>query len=199
MTSAAPGLALFDFDGTLTRRDSMFAYVRMVAGPWRFLAGLVFLGPLLLAHRAGLVSAQRAKTTFLLHFLAGHRQEDLEAAAERLVPQLDADLRPDGLARLTWHRAQGHEVRVVSASLDLWLDPWLRRHGLVGLTTAARWEGGRFAGLGGPNNNGPEKARRVRQDLDLDRFQRVWAYGDSKGDRELLALAHEPGYRAFTG
>ena len=65
------------------------------------------------------------------------------------------------------------------------------------VATRARWDGDHFAGLEGANCRGPEKVRRVRALVDLEVFDRVWAYGDSSGDRELLAIADEPSFRPF--
>jgi phosphatidylglycerophosphatase C len=75
--------------------------------------------------------------------------------------------------------------------------PWAARQGLPLLATPTGWDAGRFAGLGGENCNGPEKVRRIDGALDRAGFARVWAYGDSSGDREMLALADEPSFKPF--
>ena len=190
-------LALFDFDGTLTDRDTMLAFCRSVVGPYRFVAGMIMLSPMLFAYALRLLSADRAKV-LLRAFLAGRTRAELDAAGERFADLIDGWLRNGAMARLRWHRAQGHTVLLVSASLDLWLAPWARRHGLTLVCTGGAWDGDVFTGrLATPNCNGPEKVRRVEALHDVREFERIYAYGDSSGDREMLALAHEPSFRPF--
>ena len=37
-----------------------------------------------------------------------------------------------------------------------------------------------------------KRAKRIKEKIDLDQYDMVYAYGDSRGDREMLALADEP-------
>lgn len=193
-----PGLALFDFDGTITTRDTMLAFVLHCRGPVRTALGLVWLSPMLAAYALKLVPNDRAKQILLRHFLAGWRREALAERAASFVDVVEGWVRPGARERLDWHRAQGHEVVVVSASLDVWLRPWAERHGLGLLCTEGRFDGDVFTGeLAGPNCHGPEKEARVRAALPVADYASIWAYGDSSGDVELLALAHESHYRPF--
>ncbi|HHO53172.1 MAG TPA: HAD-IB family hydrolase [Deltaproteobacteria bacterium] len=191
-------LALFDFDGTLIDRDSMLEFVRHCRGSTRFFLGMAWLSPVLVAHRLRLLAAERAKVIFLRHFLGGMERAALAEAAASFADRLDGFLRPGALERVVWHRSQGHDVWVVSASLDLWLEPWMERQGLRVLCTRGHFDGDRFTGaLSGPNCNGAQKALQIQQTLDLERYERIYAYGDSSGDTEMLALAHEARFKPF--
>ncbi|MEQ1501248.1 MAG: HAD-IB family hydrolase [Myxococcota bacterium] len=192
-------LALFDFDGTITTRDTMFLFVWHARGGVRTVIGLTWLLPMLIAHRIGLVPADRAKEILLRHFLGGFDRAALDGWARSFVARVEGVIRPEARKRLDWHRAQGHDVWIVSASLDLWVAPWVARYGGVNLAcTTGRFEGDRFTGrLGSPNCNGAEKEVRVRAAVDLDRYEHVYGYGDSSGDAELLALADEVWFRPF--
>jgi phosphatidylglycerophosphatase C len=191
-------LALFDFDGTITSRDSMFAFVWHARGPLRTLVGLAWLSPMLVAHRLGLVPSERAKILLLQHFFAGAPREQLTALGRTFVAQIDGWTRPEARARLDWHREQGHDVVVVSASLDVWLAAWAEHYGVRVVCTQARWEGDAFTGaLATPNCNGACKEDRVRAELDLETYDFVYGYGDSAGDAEMLALADEVHFRPF--
>lgn len=190
-------LALFDFDGTLTTRDTMFVYLRHVAGPVRLVAALAVLSPVLVAMKLGLVDNARAKQLLLRLLLGGRSRSELEAAATALVPTLDALCRPEGIERLHWHLQQGHTVRIVSASLDLWVGPWAAAHGVELLATPAGWRDERFTGLGGVNCNHEEKVRRIDAALDRGDFDVVHAYGDTSGDRPMLAIADRPHFQPF--
>lgn len=195
-----PVVAAFDFDGTLTWCDSLLPFLRHAVGPARFWSGLRRLSPVLLALRLGRLPAQQAKQAVLAHFLAGWSGERLAAAADRFaggpLPRL---VNPRALARLHWHRDQGHRVLIVSASPEIYLHPWAARHGVEAvLGTRLEMSGGVFTGrILGNNCHGPEKVARLGGHLGaLDGFA-IHAYGDSAGDRELLAAAAAGFYRPF--
>ena len=193
-----PALALFDFDGTLTDRDTMLAFCRHVRGTPRFALGMLWLSPMLVAMKAGVVGNDTAKSIFLRHFLGGLSRKELTDHAETFANVVDGWLRPGALDRLIWHQQQGHTVRIVSASLDVWLLPWAQRHGVEVLCTRARYDDDRFTGdLLGSNCNGEEKVARIRDAIDLDRFDEIHAYGDSRGDAPMLALATHPTFKPF--
>lgn len=198
MEPSRPGLALFDFDGTITTRDTMFAFVLHCRGPLRTALGLVWVSPWLVGHALGLVPNHVAKTRLLRHFLAGASRREIEAWSASFADAVDEMVRPGAEERLRWHRAQGHDVVLVSASLDLWVRPWAERRGVKVLCTEARFDGDRFSGeLATPNCHGPEKEVRIRAAIHLEQYARIWGYGDSSGDAEMLALAHESSFRPF--
>ncbi len=196
--TAARQLALFDFDGTLTRRDTMLAFCHHVVGPVRYGLGLVWLGPMLVGYLLKLVPNDTAKVRMLTHFLGGRSRQELSVAAESFVAKADGWLRPEAIARLRWHLAEGHDVLLVSASLDVWLAPWADKHGVRLLCTQGAFDGERFTGsLATPNCHGQAKVDRIREAVALDAYDEVHAYGDSSGDTEMLALAQHAHFRPF--
>ncbi|MFT4247586.1 MAG: HAD family hydrolase [Pseudomonas sp.] len=191
-------LALFDFDNTLTRCDTYARFLRRVATPAQLAQARWKIGPWLLGYRAGLVSAGaiRARVTRLA-FAGGDLAKVAaqgEAYARDTLPDM---LEPRMMQRLHWHQAQGHEVALVSASLDLYLRPWCERHGVTAMICNGLEHGtdGRLSGRYHPADIGPDKARHVRVHFDLARYERIHAYGDSGEDKPMLALAHERWYR----
>lgn len=193
-------LALFDFDGTLTQGDTMFAFIRYVRGKWRLFQSLLFLSPFLALNRVGLYPSEKAKQRLLRFHFLGMGQEELERLASGFCAEILPTLfREEALEKLHFHRSKGHVVYVVTASLDLWVQPWLTLQGIAGICTKVAWVNGAFSGeFLGSNCNGPEKARRIREVVDLTHFERIYAYGDTEGDREMLALAHRRFYRKFS-
>jgi len=136
----------------------------------------------------------QAKEALLVRLLAGRDVAALAPVAEAFADEVVAShLRPDTRARLEWHRDQGHELVIVSASPELYVVPLARRLG-VDAVLATRLEvgadgrlSGRFAGR---NCRGSEKPRRLREYLQAGgAVVTLFAYGDSRGDRELLAMA----------
>lgn len=198
MDPAGRTLALFDIDGTLTTRDTMFAYAEHTVGQLRLVAVIALLAPLLALARFGLVDRGRAKGTMMRWLYRGRTRTQLEAAAVSFCRDvLPGLLRKNGLVQLRKHREDGHHVLLVSASLDLWLRPFAEAEGIPLHATSTGWSNNRFIGLGGPNCRGPEKVRRIRAVVDPDAFDRVVAYGDSSGDTEMLALAADAHFKPF--
>ena len=193
-------IAAFDFDGTLTRRDTLLSFLGSSCGQPALLRALMAAGPTALRARTGrLVDASHprdaSKAVLLRRLLAGRDQVWFEERGEAFAATLSRRLRPDVLARLDWHRDQGHELIIVSASLHTYLDHFARDHGFdhVIAVEMETVDGVLSGELHGPNVRGPEKAVRLRRWLgdDIDETH-LWAYGNSSGDRELLAMAHAP-------
>ncbi|MEN9396474.1 MAG: hypothetical protein RLZ81_1004 [Pseudomonadota bacterium] len=189
-------LALFDFDGTLSTRDSLMPFLRHTCGTPRFLGGLALLAPVLGAYAVGWMANDRAKARVLGHFLGGQTLVQVQQAgavfARTALPDL---LRTSSMARLREHQARGDCCVLVSASLDVYLGPWTAAQGFDALlcsslvTTA---DGHVTGALAGANCFGPEKARRITDWLAGRHPDHITAYGDSRGDDEMLAMADTP-------
>ncbi len=201
--AASRSVAAFDFDGTIVRRDSVVPFLVSVAGRTAVARALGARMPQLLRIAAGRADGDvrdREKARLVRQLLAGRRGEDVDDAGSRFASALWARqvFRPETMARLAWHRGRGHEIVIVSASLDVYLRPLAPRLG-VGTVLSCSLErdpGGRLTGeLVGGNVRGPEKARRLTAWLGGPAAlaaTELWAYGDSSGDDELLALADHP-------
>lgn len=191
---ARPGVAAFDFDGTLTVRDTLIPFLGKLAGHGRL---AVALAAQIRRFRS---DQDAAKLDVLRRLTAGVPAEDFDRLGREYAPGLHHRLRPDMMARLRWHRSRGHALVIVSASLGTYLRPFGELLGLDGVIAVEldRDDAGLLTGevTGGVNNRGPEKERRLRAWF-VDRFgadatPEVWAYGDTSGDDELLAMADHP-------
>ncbi len=187
-------LVLFDFDGTLTKRDTMMPFLQHTSGSLRFYAGMLLLLPWLAAYAAGLITAHNAKARVLRFFLKGRSKAEIESAgADFCHEKLPAMLRPDAMDLLKAHLAEGNEVAVVSASCEPWVKPFCAQEGIGCICTGMEFDAeGNFTGnLCTPNCKGEEKPRRIREVYELDRYPRIIAYGDTAADLPMLGLAHE--------
>jgi len=188
-------IVCFDFDGTLTFRDSFVSFLFYGAGWCRFTLGGLVLLPYAIGFKLGFISSHRAKEVTLSHFFAGQSRQKLqllaEAFANDVVPGL---LRPKGLERIEWHRSQEHHLVLVSASLDLWLEPVARKLGMKLICTRLRYVDGEFSGeIDGTNCYGPEKERKI-----LERYPGIdYAYGDTRGDHEMMNMAQTAFFKPF--
>jgi phosphatidylglycerophosphatase C len=191
----------FDFDGTITTRDSFTAFLKWRAGPARYAIGVLRLLPALVAylfHR----DRGRIKAQAVAEFLKGAPRERLEADARRFAETHSRQLfRPDAVA--AWKRWQRERVRlvIVTASPTTVVAPFARGLGADALLgTEIAWDAqGRAAGaFSTPNCRGPEKVARLKAAFGPN-FRLRAAYGDTGGDKEMLAMAEIPGYRVFQG
>ena len=191
----------FDFDGTLTIRDSFSAFLKWRAGPLRWWLGCLRLAPAGLAYAfnrdRGMIKAAAVR-----EFLNGATREQLDAEARDFAEQYSRSLlRPDALE--VWKRWRNEPVRliIVTASPEFVVAPFARGLGadqLIG--TNFRFDAqDRITGVYvSPNTRGPEKVVRMKQAFG-DNFRLKAAYGDTTGDREMIAMAETSGYQIFKG
>ncbi len=192
-------LVLFDFDGTLTRRDTLFAFLFFAKGFLPALGVVLKCSPWLVLALLFPALRSTAKERLLAAAFKGWPQARLVdkgvAFCKKRLPGL---LRPGGMAAIRQHRTNGHLCALVTASMDWWTAPFAAEQGLTLISTQGEVAGGVFSGkFAGPNCIGPEKVTRIRAVIDPERFERVIAYGDSNGDKAMLALAQEAHYKPF--
>ena len=190
-------LALFDFDGTITRTDTWTPFMQLAVRPARIVAGRLLLSPIVIGYKLGMISASRGRQVAAR---VGFQGEDAarrwRLGVEYASTTLPAQVRQPALDRMAWHRSRGDHVVIVSASLDFYLSPWCAGHGVDCICTTLEERNGRLTGrCAGGDCSGAEKVRRIRGRLDLGRYGTIYAYGDSAEDRELLELAHRKFYR----
>ncbi len=192
-------LALFDFDGTITTNDSLLKFIRFVVGDIHFLIGLIALSPLLVAFKLKLIPNYKAKQKMLSWFFKGCSEERFNKVAnEYSLTHIDKILRPKAIERLQWHQSQEHDIVIVSASLESWLKPWCSKNGFDLIATQLEIKNGSVTGnLSSRNCHGQEKVNRIKQQYNLNDYDSIYAYGDSSGDKEMLALTEIAFYKPF--
>jgi phosphatidylglycerophosphatase C len=197
--AAGQPIVAFDFDGTLTVRDSFTGFLRKRAGRRGWAVGLVRLAPATAAYARdrdrGAIKAAAVKV-FLEGVTRSALAADAEAYAEKVWRKL---MRPDALeAWNDWGQRGRHRV-IVTASPALTVAPFARRLGAEGLlgTDLTFDADDRVTGaFESPNCRGEEKVRRLRAAYGPD-LRLAAAYGDTSGDAEMLAIADEAGFRVF--
>ena len=191
MSAESAPVAAFDVDGTLTRVDTFLPFVRRVAGA-RIVLTAAGAAPLAAAVAVGAASRDRLKARVVASVFAGRTAARIDELGRSHAEAIRARwLRPDTLARLRWHQARGHRTVLVSASLRPYLDPlgaWLGVDDVLCTDLGVDADGCLDGSLLAGNCRGPAKAERLVTHLG-GRPAELWAYGDSEGDRELLALA----------
>ena len=169
----------FDFDGTLTTKDTLLVFIRYACGFWLFALGFLRYSPLLVLMKLGLYPNWKIKQKVFSFFFKGMTIEDFDDLCQRFAQDHLHLLRSQGIKTLMQAQDDGAEVVIVSASIDKVKD---------GVLT------GRFLTK---NCYGQEKVNRILARYPHREDYHLTAYGDSRGDRELLAFADESHYKPF--
>jgi phosphatidylglycerophosphatase C len=201
--AGAVTIAAFDFDGTLTRRDTLLPYLWRSLGWPGFLLAVFKSSPWLAAYALRLTSNHKAKAR-LLHVSLGGRSE-VEIArwtADFVARYLPQQWRAEALAQLAQHQQLGHCCVLVSASPGIYLHAVGQALGLDAvICTELQVQGGVLTGrMATPNCYGEEKVRRLQAWLAKrggppQALTTLHAYGDSRGDLALLGLADYAFYK----
>ena len=214
-------LYCFDFDGTLTTSDTLLEFIRYAKGTARFLMVFLMYSPLLILMKLHLFPNWKAKQLIFAHLFAGMRIEKFNALCRDFAEKYQHLLRPKGVTLVHEALVAGAQVFIVSASIDNWVRPFFKVRGLDGvrvLGTQIEVIDGRLTGKFKSNNcYGAEKVHRITEALSaspsatfpastsslastasFDRSQyEIEAFGDSRGDQEMLAFADKGHYKPF--
>lgn len=184
-------VTVFDFDGTLTTRDTMFLFIVFVKGWWRLLLGLFIHLPLLVLMKLHLYNNGRCKERLLSYFFKGMPHSEFADYGKAFRPVIEKHLRHDVLEHLQQHIADGDNTYIITASIDEWVRPFAETLNITGLLAtqmevdADGYLTGRFATR---NCHGNEKVWRLIQVEPNRNEYYLTAYGDSSGDK---AMFHE--------
>lgn len=211
---------VFDFDGTLTYADTLLAFIRFACGPVRMLLGFALYAPLLVLMKLKLYPNYKAKQKVFAHFFRGMTLTHFDALCTAFAQQGEHLLRPAARNFINTVRFEAYAMAIVSASIDNWVRPFAEMYlqsdifqdnrqdnsqdnksslPIIVLGTkvevdAAGCLTGRFAT---PNCYGPEKVRRIEAVWPHREQYDVSAFGDSRGDKEMLAYADQGYFKPF--
>lgn len=193
-------LAIFDFDGTITRCDSFLPFLVFCFGYYKvFLVGITFI-PTLLMYKLNLIFNSKAKEILFEKFFKKIEQNDFNQLCQRYsLEKISPIIKISALEKIIRHQDKGDKVIILSASIENWIKPWADSHGIDDVIgTIVETQDGVLTGkFETPNCYGKEKVRRLIETYgNLDQYY-ICAYGDSRGDKELLAISNEPFYKLF--
>lgn len=184
-------LALFDFDGTVTREDTFTAFVKFATPPLRLKVGYIALIPKILGYKLGFVKGTNIRQSIVYLAFKGLRKDYLEDKAKSFFESyMNTVLRPNAIEKLKWHKENGDRIVLVSASLDIYLKHWCRDNEIELICSEVDFDGEFCTGKYKSSDcSGLYKAEKVKDILDLKEFDEIYAYGDTSEDKELLDLA----------
>ncbi|NLM16578.1 MAG: HAD-IB family hydrolase [Candidatus Riflebacteria bacterium] len=187
-------LALFDFDGTITRKDSFAEFLRFSFGDIQTAKKVIYYAHHFLAFYLKLIDNSMLKEKTVKEFFKNMPESIAEQLAKDFAQApLNSLVKPEMLNILCDYKANGYRVILVSASPELYLKHWTKEHEIELLATKLETKNGYLTGnFASPNCFGPEKVRRLSEILNFSDFSEIHVYGDSRGDREMLAMATRP-------
>ena len=198
----------FDFDGTLTRKDTLIEFIRYACGNGRLLGGFLLFSPILILMKLHLYPNWKAKQQLFSWFFKG---TDIDAFNDRCCQfALDKKnlLRPKGIAAMQSALQEGSKVIVVSASIENWVRPFFEQ-AFAGMEVLSNGQlqvactkidvrqfkvTGKFLTM---NCYGSEKVKRIDRAFPHRKTYTLIAYGDSRGDKAMLDYADERYYKPF--
>ena len=191
-------LYLFDFDGTLTYKDTMFLYLKFY-NPSKFKLQFIKHIPLFILLKLKLADAEKVKKSFISSILKGERKVKIESKSKAFFDTNFPDIfRENALEFIKNIDRNTTECYIVSASLDIWIQPFAEKFNIKLLATRAEYKDDIFTGnFIGKNCNNAEKVNRVIDAIGNKKFDKTIAFGDTSGDKEMLAWANEGKFEFF--
>lgn len=199
MSNEKHTIAFFDFDGTITNKDTLLGFIFFSIPFYKILIGSFILLPVLLRFFLKIDDNSKSKEKVYTYFFSGIRENILlgqgSAYALKKIPGI---ARIEALRKIYWHKSQGHEVVVVTASAEYWVRPWTNNNSIHLIATKLEVIDGVVSGkYQGLNCHGNEKVDRIHKVFDLDKYDDIYAYGDSSGDLSMLRLANHSFFKTF--
>lgn len=185
-------IAAFDFDGTLTKKDTLLEFIRFARGPVHFYIGFALYSPILILMKVGLYPNWKAKEKVFSFFFKGMEYKKFQLLGQHFADIIETFCRKEIIDKLKEHVNHGDSVYIISASIDDWVRPWcdaLCVTDVLGTKIEVSSDGiitGKFLTK---NCYGQEKVERLMEKEPLRNDYILYAYGDSRGDKEMLEFA----------
>ena len=190
-------LALFDFDGTISNKDSFKSFLQMVNGNnlSYFIKYYIFCLDGMLKYRLGIINAEELKTLRIKNCISKMDNEKFILYEKYFYTNIISKiLRQEALDKIKWHKSQNDEICIVSASYEFCLSLWCESNNVELITNKINRKTGEFIL---PDCNGEEKVRRIKKKYDLRNYKFIYSYGDTMLDVPMLELANYKYYKPF--
>lgn len=191
-------LYCFDFDGTLTFKDTMFLFLKFY-NPTKFYAQFIKHIPLFVLLKMNLAEAEKVKKSFISSVLKGESRKNIELKSQIFFDLFHQKiLRELALEFIKNIDRTQTESFLVTASLDIWVKPFADYLKMNLLATKGEFIDGKFTGnFLGKNCNDDEKVNRIKMAISGRKFDKTIAFGDTAADRPMLNWADEGHYKFF--
>lgn len=193
-------LYAFDFDGTITTKDTFIAFIRFVKGDLRTFLGLLLYAPILIMMKLKLYPNWKAKQQLFTYFFKGMNIKEFKLKCNEFARHNKALIRPLALIEIQKALKEGEKVIIITASIDMWVRPFFSELDkdirIVG-TKIEEKEGKVTGHFITRNCYGAEKVNRLKEIMPNRNSYELISYGDSRGDKELLEYADKGYFKPF--
>jgi len=184
-------LVLFDFDGTLTTKDSLGEFIKFAVGKPIYYFKLALFSPIFFLYKTKLMDNSYAKELLFRLYFNKIEEVKFKAIAKKYGETAINDILRDNIyKKFLKHIEDGDKILLVSASMRCWLEPWAKKYNVDLLCTELAFKDGKFSGhFATKNCHGKEKLLRIEKHLKLSDYTEIYAYGDSSGDDYMFEVA----------
>ncbi|MGE8563234.1 MAG: HAD-IB family hydrolase [Acinetobacter bohemicus] len=184
-------LALFDFDGTLCTKDSFTGFIFYALSKRHIVKQGIKILPWIQAYYLNAYPAHAMRSKLFNAMFTHADALELQQVALEYATSLMSQLNPALLKQLKQHQALGHDVVLVSASVDIYLEPVCHLLNIALICTQTEKINNLYTGqYTTPDCSSEQKRQRILENYSLDDYAVIYAYGNSREDNEMLALAH---------
>jgi len=189
-------VSAFDFDGTITTKDTLWEFLKFSQSKWRLYLGLLTISPFILFYFLKIISNENAKERLFSFFFKNWDLKDFNTVCAQFSSKIDSFVKKETLEIIKQHQNNEHSIFIISASIENWITPWADKYGITVLSTQIEVDleqklTGKFKSK---NCYGQEKVNRLLAVLPNRNEYYLYAYGDSRGDKELIDFANEGHY-----
>lgn len=189
-------VAVFDFDGTITTKDTLLEFIKYSCGLYKFYIGILVFSPILFLMKLNIYPNYKAKQKFFSWFFKGKEYTEFVNLGKSFSSVINKLYRESTIKCLNTLRAEGADIYVISASIEEWVSPYCSQLGVKKvICTKVDVKDGKLTGRFSTKNcYGKEKVNRLLE-IEPNRSEYyLYAYGDSRGDKEMLEYADESVY-----
>jgi HAD superfamily hydrolase (TIGR01490 family) len=193
-------VAAFDFDGTITNKDTLLEFISYTKGKKKLYRGLIKFLPYLILMKLKLYPNWKLKEIIFSYYFKGISLNQFNEWGENFSIKISSIVRPKAVLAIENHLKNGDNVIIISASIENWIIPWAKKIGLINVLST-KIEVDKTGKLTGKfltkNCYGLEKVKRLIEIYPNKESFELIAYGDSNGDKELIKFADKGFYNKF--
>jgi HAD superfamily hydrolase (TIGR01490 family) len=201
MINKIPNLAVFDFDGTITNVDTFNDIILLNFGRIKFYLFCFLISPIIFLYKLSILKNDVPKKILFKYFFGGMNVSKFKKICDHYQIRLAMQVKKDALVKIKYHQSKNDTVIINSASIFNWIYPWASNHKIHHiLATEIEIKNNVVTGnFSTPCCYGAEKVNRLLHKFSSIKFDKIYAYGDSRGDKQLLKFSDFPNYKAFKG
>jgi HAD superfamily hydrolase (TIGR01490 family) len=184
-------LALFDFDGTLCTKDSFTGFIFYALSKRHIVKQGIKILPWIQAYYLNAYPAHAMRSKLFRAMFSNANAPELQQSAQEYAASLMNQLNHSLLKQLKQHQALGDDVVLVSASVDVYLKPVCELLNIDLICTHTEQVNEVYTGqYTTPDCSSEQKRQRILEKYHLDDYAVIYAYGNSREDDEMLAMAN---------